>query len=239
MAHARRSACLVIAALVMLGAPLLGSESTPPVALGAAGLDVHVDLLRQAAPGGSWDAQSTSGIAIDDLGNGLYVVAGLPTATGTIRYLVAVSIVGDEERQLATVTYGATPGTRIVFQQELQLPAVATTFKKGDTFGSLSVRVLRRLPAEACAPGTTVTFSAWRVATNAAAWTGRAATLADCTLDATTGSYGATLTYDLQSGDTATVGRYLGEFRICYSPSACHTLPADNKLGWTVVAAFE
>lgn len=237
---------LAAAAIVLLAvcafevlSPAHATEATPPLALGASGLTLHLDLLAQSAPGGSWTAQDTDDLTISDLANGEYVIGGLPTASGTTRYHLAVSLDGDPERHLATTTYGAAPGTRILWRQELQLPPQPVTFKRGDTYGSIALQVIRRLPAAACAPETTATFSAWSIGGGATAWSGRTATISDCALEATTGTYGATLTYDLQSGDTATAGRYLGEFKICYSLGSCHTLPADNRLEWRVVEAFD
>jgi hypothetical protein len=235
----RRQACLlalVLATALALAPPAAATEQTPPVALGGSSLSLSLSLWKQAAPGSSWTSQSTGSVTTTELAGGKYVFGALPTATGTERYALYVALAAAPDAALYSTIWGAVPGTRIVWRQELEPPAQPLVFKRGDTFGAISLHVLRRLPAEACSA--TVTFAAWSVGTGAEAWSGRAATVSDCTLDSTTGTYGATFTYDLASGDTATVGRYLGEFKLCYSPSSCHTLPADNRLEWKVVDRF-
>jgi len=229
----RRAGALLVALLLSLPLAVHATMTSSPVDLGAEGLSVTVTLLRwqESAPD-DWTSASAAGTTVNDLGGKLYTVSGLPAATGTDRYLVHLSAGGIG---LASYVYGAQPGTRLVWQQELDLPSAPTIFKQGDTFAALSLVVKRRLPAAACEPETTATVTAANAQTNAALFTDRAATITDCMLDATTGTYGATLGYDLQAGDLATVGKYAAEFKICYSPSSCQTVPTDGRLQFSVV----
>lgn len=227
----RRFAPVLVGLLLAL--PLGATSTSSPVDLGAAGLDVDVTLLRwqESAPD-AWPEVSATGVTVNDLGGGLYTVSGLPLATGLTRYAVRLSAGGVG---LFTYAYGAQPGVRLVWQQELALPAAPTVFKQGDTAGSIALHVLRRLPAAACEPEAELTITAANATTGVALFTDRAATISNCTLDATTGTYGALFTYDLQAGDTAAVAKYAAEFRICYSPSSCQTLPSDGRLRFEVV----
>jgi hypothetical protein len=224
---------LVVALLLLAATTAEATITSSPVDLGTAGLTVTVGLRhwQESAPN-SWPTASTAGVTVNDLTGGLYTVSGLPVATGTDRYAVTLTAGGTS---LFTYSYGAQPGVRVVWQEELALPAAPTTFKAGDTTGSISLVVSRRLPAAACDPGTTATFTAASQSGGAAIITDGAATISNCALDATTTTYGATFTYDIQAGDLATVGKYLGEFQICYSPTSCQTLPSDNRLRFEIV----
>lgn len=226
-------ALFLAAAVLAGGAGAWASEVTPPVALGSSGLSLSLRLYKQATPAtAAWPSQSTAAVTTTDLGTGEYFFAGLPTATGTERYLFAVAIASDPERALATTLYGARPGTSILWRLEVELPSSPQVFKVGDTFGSISMRITRRLPAAACEPETAATFTLLSLATNTAV-TGIedvAATITNCTLDQTTGTYGATFTYDLAEGTPSAAGDYLAEWRICYEPGVCHTLPPDNRV---------
>jgi hypothetical protein len=227
---------VLVALLLLAGAAGATTITSAPVQLGAAGLDLAVTLRQwtEAAPD-SWPTASTVGITVNDLGDGSYTISGLPLATGTVRYAATLAIDGDAERGLFTYTYGAQPGVRLVWKEDLDLPAAPTTFKQGDTYGSLSLVVRRRLPAAACEPGTTATLTVANAQTGVALFSDRSATISNCELDATTASYGATFTYDIQAGDLATVGKYIGEFEICYEPGVCHTVPTDGRLRFEVV----
>lgn len=244
MTNRRRPPLAAVALVAVLAAlwppaPLAAAEQTRPLALGSAGLTLDLTLWTQASPGAQWTEASTAGVTVSELGGGGYVVGNLPTATGTVRYALWVALASAPNDVLAEAHWGAQPGTRIVWRQELSLPPQPLVFKVDDTYGSIALQVLRRLPAAACEPTTTATFSAWSLTAGAALFTGRAATISDCALEANTSTYGATLTYDLQSGDTAASGRYLGEFTLCYAVDSCHTLPADNRLEWRVVEDFD
>lgn len=233
-ARLRRLLSVVALALIQVSAHAV---TTDPIPLGAEGLSLELSLL--AWDGATWEdaAAELAESTIEDVGGGWYVISGLPLAAGVERYALSVATAADPDVALAHYTYGAHPGTRITWRQELELPAQPLTFKVGDSYGSISVTVLRRLPAAACEVATVATFYAWSIDTGAAAFNG-AAEISDCALDSTTGTYGATLTYDLADGDTDTAGRYRGEFTLCYSETSCHTLPSDNRLEWRVLEAL-
>lgn len=229
---------LLGAALLLAWNAAAQAVTTDPVALGAEGLDLELSLL--AWDGVEW-ADASGDLeesTIIDEGGGWYVVTGLPLATGTARYALAIATEADPLTALASYTYGAAPGARITWRQELELPPQPIVFKVGQTFGSIGLDVLRRLPAAVCEGPTVATFYAWSIDSGAAAFSG-AAEISDCALDSTTGTYGATLTYDLAAGDTSASGRYRGEFWVCYSETACHPLPADNRLEWRVLEALQ
>lgn len=227
---------LTLATLTLTPTPA-AAFTTPPVNLGAAGLTLELRLWQY--DGSTWAAASTAGLSVDDLTTGEYTVDGLPTATGDERYLLVVASAADEASALAEYTYGAVPGQRIVWRQEVELPPQPLTFKRNDTYGSVSVVIRRRLPAAACEPETTVVFTLINQATSVVAVDAATAELSDCELDATTSTYGATLTYDWQAGDLAAAGSYLGEFTVCYAVGSCHTLPADNRLLLRVLPDFD
>lgn len=233
----RRRMAGIGALLLACALPAAAIESDP-VNLGTAGLTLSVSLLQYDEDAGTWATASADDVTIVDEGVGLYSLADLPAATGTDRYSATLALASDPTRGLATYVYGAQPGTRLVWQQEITLPSQPVVFKQGDTFGSISMVVLRNLPEEACEPETAVTFSAENAQTRVALFTDRAATISDCEEDVTTGSYGLTATYDLQAGDTETVAKYIGEFTICYDGGECHTLPANNILRFEVVRAI-
>lgn len=228
--------CLLACLLV---APLAAVESDP-VNLGAEGLSLSLRLQKwsespECVDDGSWCDEAVDDLDVYDLGDGSYTVDGLPLATGTDRYLLTVALASDPDRALQSYSYGATPGTRTVWREEIDLPGSPLTFKVGDDAGSISLVVLRRLPAAVCEPETTATFTLAPAGGGAAVIDEAAAVLSDCEYDATTDSYGVTATYDLESGDLDTAGRYLGEFTLTYDGGEVQTLPAGNTLTVTVV----
>lgn len=224
---------LLAAPLLLVASPSLATITSSPVDLGTAGLSVTVGLRhwQESAPD-SWPTASTVGVTVNDLGGGLYTVSGLPLASGTDRYAVTLTAGGIS---LSTYSYGAQPGTQLVWRQELDLPSPPLQFVAGDTYGSLQLVVTRRLPAAACDPGTTAVVTAADQSSNAPLFTAQTATISNCQLDQTTSSYGATFTYALTAGDLDTIGKYTAQFKICYSPSSCQTLPSDTRLRFEVV----
>ena len=224
-----------IGALLLACALPAAAIESDPVNLGATGLSLSVSLLQWNEETGEWDEVDASAVTVVEEGDGSYSLDDLPAATGTDRYAATIALAAEPNRGLFTYPYGAQPGTRLVWQQEITLPSQPVVFKQDDTFGSISMVVVRNLPEEACEPETAVTFSAENAQTRVALFTDRAATISDCEEDVTTGSYGLTATYDLQAGDTETVAKYIGEFTICYDGGECHTLPANNILRFEVV----
>jgi hypothetical protein len=220
-----------------LPAPLAAIES-PPFALGSTGLTLTVRLRQWTEATGLWADVSPHTVTVTEEGSGEYSLANLPAATGTNRYAATVALSSDATRGLASYVYGATPGVRLVWQEEIALPSSPLVFRRGDSFGSLSLVVTRGLPAAACDPETTATMDAANLQTNADLFENRAATITNCELDATTGTYGATITSDLIAADLDTVGRFAATATLCYEVASCQTLPGANLLRFEVVRAL-
>lgn len=228
-----RAGMLAVLLLAAGLSPLRATITSSPVDLGTAGLTVTVGLRHwQSSAPDSWPTATCSGCTVNDLGAGLYTVSGLPLATGTDRYAVTLTAGGVS---LFTYSYGAQPGVQLVWKEELELPSAPTRFVVGDSYGSLQLVVTRRLPSAACDVGTTATATAASEGSNVALFTDQTATISNCQQDQTTGTYGATFTYDLTAGDLDTVGRYVAQFKICYAPDSCQTLPSDLRLRFEVV----
>lgn len=233
----QRRGLLGVVLAMLLASPAAAIESTP-FSLGDTGLTLTVTLLKWTEATAVWAPASAAAVDVIDEGDGLYSLADLPAATGTDRYAASVALTADPERGLAVYVYGAQPGVRLVWQEEIALPTSPLVFRAGDSYGSLSLVVTRGLPAAACDVGTTATMDAALLQTNAALFSDRAATITNCELDATSGTYGATITADLIAADLDTVGRYAATATICYAPASCQTLPATNLLRFEVVRAL-
>lgn len=232
----RRGLLGLVLALV-LTSPVAAIESEV-FSLGQTGLSLTVRLRQWTEATGLWADVSAAAVDVIEEGNGEYSLADLPAATGTNRYAATVAIASDPGRGLLTYTYGARPGVRLVWQEEVEVPSAPLVFRRGDSFGSLSLVVTRGLPAAACEPETTATMDAASQQTNAALFSDRAATITNCELDATSGTYGATITADLIAADLDTVGRYAATATLCYEPASCQTLPGANLLRFEVVRAL-
>lgn len=230
----RTSRLLVAAAVVLVAFAARAESTTPPRNLGQAGLALDLSLWR--FDGSTWAAADASGLDVVDLGDGWYRVEDLPNAAGAEAYQLGLALAGAPERVLAEYAWGAQPGQRIVWRQQVRLqdPRV---FKRGDTHGAVSLEVLSGLPADVA--GAAATFTLYAPSTGTAVFSGRPASVESVVFDATSGSWGATLVYDLAAGDLAATGRYLGEFTLCYTPGSCHTLPADNTLELRVLGDFD
>ncbi len=233
------AAALMIAALIsvsLVAAPAAAADS-PPVNLGAEGLTPGLRVLK-ASDVSPWADVDPGSAVVVEIGAGDYYVAGLPDAVGRERYFVVMTSAGDPNRALATYVYGAKPGQRIVWRSDIVLPARPRTFKQGDSFGAVELRVNSGLPVDISDGATVATFQLYDPSDDVVLFSGRAAVISDVTQDATSGSWGASLIYDLQAGDLDVAGTLLGEFRICYPSGACHTLPTTPALELVVLEAF-
>ena len=233
----RRLAFALALLLTLENGPPARGEAAPPVNLGAPGLTLQVRLYRFTAATG-WQLADASAVTLTDLGSGDYLADGLPDAAGDERYRLLLAEAGELTRALAGYTYGAPPQQRIVWRQVLE-PTPVTLRKRGDTHGALSLQVRSGLPASIADPATTVTFTLWSTATRAAVFTGRPAAASNVVLDATSGTHGATLAYDLSAGDLDTAGVYLGEFTVTFPDGSVLTLPATDQLRVRVVQDFD
>lgn len=226
-----RGPWLLLLALA-LPAPLAAIES-PPFALGETGLTLTVRLRQWTEETGLWADVSPHTVTVVEEGSGEYSLGNLPPATGTNRYAAVVALSSDATRGLASYVYGATPGTRLVWREEIALPSSPIVFRRGDSYGSLSLTVTRGLTEEACTA--TATMDAANAQTGALLFSDRAAVISNCEQDQTTGTWGLTATADLVAADLDTVGRYLATVELCYSPGECQTLPGASSLRFEVV----
>lgn len=233
----QRRGLLGVVLALLLASPAAAIESEV-FSLGQTGLSLTVRLRKWTEATALWSDVSAAAVDVIEEGNGEYSLADLPAATGTDRYAATVALTSDATRGLLTYTYGARPGVRLVWQEEIALPSAPLVFRRGDSFGSLSLVVTRGLPAAACDVGTTATMDAALLQTNAALFSDRAATITNCELDATSGTYGATITADIIAADLDTAGKYAATATLCYTPTSCQTLPGANLLRFEVVRAL-
>lgn len=226
----------VFLAILLFSLPV-AAEITPPVNLGASGMTLSLRLWKWTDAAG-WTAESVAGLTIADLTTGEYTVDGLPSATDSDRYSLIVAETASPAVGLAAYHYGASPGQRIVWQTVTDPSDSPLTFKQDDTHGSITLVIQSGLVSDIGDPSTTLTFSMWGVSSGAAVFTTRASVISNVALDALTGTYSALFTYDLQTGDMATPGSFLGEFKITYPDTTVLTLPSNNQLRIKVVRDF-
>lgn len=229
----KRSLPWVLAlALGAFAGPLAAIES-PPFALGQTGLSLTVRLRQWTEATGLWADVSPHSVTVTEEGSGEYSLADLPAATGSNRYAATVAITSDATRGLFTYQYGAQPGTRLVWREEIALPSQPLIFRRGDSYGSLALTITRGLPEGAC--DATATMDAANSRTGAMLFSDRAATITNCEEDVTTGTFGATITADLTAGDLDEAGQFLATATLCYEVDSCQTLPGANSLRFEVV----
>ena len=216
--------------------PAFGVD-TPPISL-CDQVQAPGIVLYRATDTVSWSPVSTSGVDVSAIGGSEWIVTGLPDAAGDERYQAVLTSALDATVRLASYSYGARPGERIVFRQAIKLPDSPITIKEGDTHGDLALEVLYGLPSDIGNPGTTVTASLLRLADASVIFADRAATISGVVQDAGSGTYGATLSYQVAPGDTDLPGDHVLEFTVCYDVDQCHTLPADDTLAVRIVPAF-
>ena len=222
--------------LFCAAAGLAQSTPTPPVNLGATGLSLDLRLWHWTDTAGDWAQASTAGVTIVDEGTGEYTVDGLPVATGTERYHVVLFKTGSSTVAVRELTYGASPGRRILWRTELEAPAAPWVFKQNDSHGSISIAVLRGLPATIASA--TATFTMYNPADGSTVIVDQAASVTNTGLDATSGTYFATLVYDWSAGDLATAGRFRGEWEVTFPDTTKETFPKDDRLRITVRPDF-
>ncbi len=232
--------------LAVATAAVAVAAESPPVNLGAEGLALEVRVLR-TDDASAWVEIDPGAAAVVDLGDGDYYVDALPDATLSERYFVALTPMANPAEALATYFYGAKPGQRIVWRHDVVVPARPRTFVQFDTYGSIELEIRSGLPAEIGDPSTTATFQLYDPASDVVLFTQRAAEIANVTLDPTSGSWGASLVYDLRAklcsphctpGDLDVAGTFTGTFRVCYvSLVSCHTLPVNPPLTIDVLEA--
>ena len=216
--------------ILLVSAPCAGLV-TPPVVLCEAGLTLDLRLLHYTDADG-WQITDTGAAAVVELVDGTYVVKGLPAAVGSDRYQLGLvnPVIG---LTIATYSWGARPGERLVWRYDLVLPEQPRIYKEGDSYGAIALEIRSGLTPAIADPTTTVSFRLWDPVGDLIVVADQPAIIADVVVEQATQSYGATLLYELAPGDLDATGRLIGEFRICYGvggADGCHTLPSDDTL---------
>lgn len=226
-------------ALVAFLADGLAAAPPPPVNLGATGLAPAIYLHHYTEASGQWTEVDPSAVTVTDIGNGYYQLDDLPAASGTDRYRVGVYLTGDPARELAQTTYGALPGSQVLWVPRIDAPEPHRFFV-GDSSGTIGLTVRSGLPEAVTDPGTTVTLDLVPETTGAALLTDAPAQVAAWVEDANTGTYGATLVHALQAGELTTAGRYLAYFTLVFPAAGGQTTlpkPGAPPLRVTVATA--
>lgn len=229
---------LTLSCAFLLAASLAATEVSTPTNLGAASLTPSVRIWKWTEALG-WASASAAGVTVEELGSGDYYLAGLPTATDATRYLAVVYDSGTPAEALAVYGWGASPGQRIVWRHLVDLGDTPLVFKQHDTHGDITLDVTSGLVEDIGDPSTTVAFALWSPTTGAVVFSGRAGSIENVALDSTSGTYSATLVYDLQDGDLDTAGTFLGEFTVTFPDATTLTLPSNNTLRLTVREDFD
>ena len=227
-----------LALLLALAAFPLAAEITPPVNLGASGMTLSLRLWKWTEAGG-WAAQSVVGLTAADLPTGEYTVYDLPTATDAARSALFVAESASPAVGLAAYHYGASPGQRIVWRHLVDLGEIPLIFKQHDTHGAINLDITSGLVEDIGDPSTTVAFALWNPTSGAVVFSGRAGTISNVALDASSGTYTATFSYDLQATDLDNAGVFFGEFTVTFPDATKLTLPANNTLRITVTEDFD
>jgi Rib/alpha/Esp surface antigen-like repeat protein len=215
------------------------SELSPPYNLGTPGLELELRLWRYDQ-GSGWEAADASAIVTTDLGTGEYLFSQLPEASGKAAYVLVVALTASPSQALATYTYGAVPGQINTWRMEYRPMSSPFVFKTNDTYALVYLVVASGLPAAIGNAETSAIFTMLDVTSGEATIEDRAATISNVTLDAGTGTYGATLTWDgVQEGDFSTPGQYMAEFEITYPDGRKQTVPADNRLRVEIISDFD
>jgi hypothetical protein len=206
------------------------SQTSRAINIGAEGLDLAV-RLRQVTAAGEASVLPAGDVVISELGDGDYMLSGLPDAGGTDRVSVFVFIASEPARALYSYDYGAEPGTTVIFRQEVAA-VTGSTLVEDDTFGTVQVVVRSGLPSNIGSG--TATFSASNSDTGAAIVSTRPAVISNVVQDVSTGSWGATLTYQVEAAVTANPLTLDAEFRVTLPGGATLTLPQQQTLRITV-----
>jgi hypothetical protein len=214
---------LVLLALLLLAAPLGAAQTTPAVHLGAEGLDLELSLLLVEVGASEAGELAVDDVQVIEIGEGAYMFAGLPDAGGTDRITFSVASSNDPLRPLYSYTYGAEPGTSVIFRSEVSA-VTGSTLVEDDTFGTVQVVVRSGLPEVIGDPSTTVTFTAANADSGAAVVTARPATISNVVQDVATGSWGCTLAYQVEAALTANPATLSANFVIAF-PSGCASPP--------------
>jgi hypothetical protein len=221
-----------LALLLLLAFPAGAEQIIPSVPLGAPGLDLVLTLRLLEGGATTEEDQDTDDVVVVDHGDGSYGFSGLPDAGGRDRYTLLVATEQEPTRHLGRWEWGAEPGVSVLFRNEIERVG-GYTIVEDDTAGAIQVVVRSGFAA---AP-TSATFTLADASTRTAVVSGRPAVVSNVTLDANTGSYGATFTYFVEAAASNTPGTYLGEFAVTMPDGTVHRgIPKDTPLRITVRA---
>jgi hypothetical protein len=212
---------------------------SPPINLGQAGLTLSVRLYFQAQ-GAAPVSQSTGTVTVNEIGQGDYYFGGLPEPPGGSVAALVIHETAFPALAMYTYSYGAVPGTSIVWRHEVLPGAPVQRIVQRDTYGSLSLTVTAGLPAKIADGGTAATLTLYNAGTSAVFFSGRAVVISNVTQDGGGNGYGATFTYAIQAGDTATPGSFRGRVAIDYAGAlGVQTVPADDRFRVEIVPDYD
>ncbi len=230
---------IILLLLLLFLLPLSGSAEviSKTFNLGATGYVVgDLSFNMRKWNGTAWEAASSAGLTLNDELAGDYTIGTLPDAIASERYSVTVAWAASPNVGLWTYHYGADPGTRIIYREEITPPSEPRVFKQHDTYGAITVVVTRGLPSAISTA--TATFTLRDRSDNTTPTLDQAAVISNVSLDVNSGTYGANFTYDLVAPDLDEDGTYLGEFEITYADTTKQTVPVDDRLMVTVLPDY-
>lgn len=212
-----------------------------PLALGPGDGGFLFRAWSRDAAGAETPVDPGSIAAVNLLGPGseatpVWQLTGLPDLPdGAESIAVAVISGADPSYVLQTYTYRRpTAPPAVVWLRQGQLLAPLGKLKTGQTWGQIAWQVPRGL---ADLTGATAVFSAKDPATGALVLDHKPAAIAGV-IEASDGSFGCTLVYELASGAFADPGVFAGEFVLTYAGGANIPLPEDESMGLQVVRRF-
>lgn len=195
------------------------------VNLGASGLDLVFRLYRVAEV---VDPLPVDEIEAQELGAGDYLLEGLPNQQGQESYVLVVATAGEPEQALAIVKWGGAAGLPVVWSDDVEA-VTPGVLKRGDTYGGIALRIKSGLPKEVGDSEASAEFAMADRLGNVS-FTGRAAQITGVVYNETHQSYGATLVYQLQEGDTEEVGNFRGEFKLTIPGRGFLTVPSREGM---------
>lgn len=209
-----------------MNSPIFNAEAT--------GLTLVPYLYNADDRDSAWAAASTSGVSVVELAHGNYYVSGLPEAAGRERYHLIVAASGTPNVGVFGWQYGAVPGESVVHRVVTEIPDAPREFRQGDTHGTIALVVTSGLPEAIGDAETGVTWSQ-SAKDSDDVLTERSASIGSVAEDTATGTWGATLTYDLEADSLANEGLHYGLFVVTYPDGTIQTLPSTDSLTFNVL----